>query len=98
MERYKAMWIPSPDDFVEKQQLVGRVNGAAEAVLADGLPSSAMSALLDLPTDAGVELWVRTFGDNGTKADSQSVSFVATNGSGVRAASGLTVVFVEHLA
>lgn len=96
MERYKVSWIPSQSSFVEKRQLIGRINGT-EAVLVDNLPSSANQVLYDFPTAAPCEIWTRVFGDNGTQADSTHLNFTAANHEQVQPDSAVMVEWTQHI-
>jgi hypothetical protein len=98
MERYKLTWTPSPDTFVEKQQVLAGENGATPAQEGDDLPSSASSTDVVFTTDAQVVLFIRTIGDNESQADSAQLTFKAGNLEVVRAATGLAVEWKEHLA
>lgn len=95
MERYRASWNPSPSGFVEKHQLIDVVGGT-ESVLVDGLSSSSFEAFADLTTGTPHELFLRTFGDNGTTADSAHVAFTAKNEQKVAAVEDFGVAWVSH--
>lgn len=96
METYKIMWIPSTSDFVESRDVLGRIDSGAEFVVAGGLASSANEVTYDFPTGSLVEVWTRVYGDNNTQADSNHASFNASNQEGVKADTGLSVLWVGH--
>jgi len=97
MERIKLAWTPSLDTFVESQKVFTGIDGVTPAQNGVDLPSSADSVILEFPTDAPVVLFVRTVGDNGSIADSELLSFIADNEQNVRAATGLSAVWQEHV-
>jgi hypothetical protein len=98
MERYRFSWNPSPSAFVEKIQVVGKIDGGAEAVLVDSLPSSAFEAFYDFETGAVVEAWGRVVGDNATVADTAHLSFTAKNEEQVAPVEDFGVAWVQHIA
>lgn len=96
MERYRFQWIPSPSTFVEKVALVHTSGGDPEVVGAD-LPPSTVETTAEFITDAQIQAWIRTWGDNGTVADSPRIDFIATNNEAVLPANGLTVNWEAHI-
>jgi hypothetical protein len=97
MERYRASWNPSPSPFVDKHQLVVKIDGAAEAVLVDNIAASASEVFFDVEAGKVVEVWLRTFGDNTTQKDCDHVNFVAKNEQTVQAVEDFGVNWVQHI-
>jgi hypothetical protein len=96
MEKYRAAWNPSPSTFVEKNELRGSVAGGAEIVLVPDLPPSAFEATFDVESGADCDVFVRTYGDNGTTADSLHVRFTASNEQAVAPVEDLDVNWLSH--
>lgn len=99
METYRVAWNPSPDDFVDKLQVLAKVDGSSSyTVLADNIGSGAGMADIDFVTGAVVDgLIVRAFGDNGEIADSTPLpQWTAVNLAKLRPVSGVTVTWQKH--
>jgi hypothetical protein len=82
---------------VDRHELHGSINGGPPVPLATGIFASAVSTEVDLALGQNVDVFVRTFGDNGTQADSAHVTFTVQNGESVQPVSGLTANWLQHI-
>lgn len=98
MEQYRASWNPSPSPFVEKHELRGSIAGAADAVIVPDIPASAFEVFFDVEEGAVCNVYLRTYGDNATTADSPHVAFTAKNEQQVAAVEDFGVAWVSHKA
>lgn len=96
MERFLFSWVPSPSSFSERQALVTSVNGGPQTEGAE-LPRSASQTTADFETGSTVVAVIRTWGDNGSVADSNAVTFVASNGEAILPATGLKAEWQAHI-
>lgn len=96
METYRLSWIPSDSTFVQNQQVWASVNAAAAVKLGVDLSSNVAFIDWDFPTDANVDWFVRTIGDNDTTADSAHDVFMAANEETVQPAYDLAHMWVAH--
>lgn len=97
MERYRASWNPSPSAFVEKHELRGLVGASGDAVLVADLPSSAFEATFDVAEGSVCDVYLRTYGDNGTFADSGHAHFTARNEQTVSPVEDFGVAWLSHI-
>lgn len=96
METYRAAWNPSPSTFVEKNELRGSIAGGADAVIVPDLAPSAFEATFDVASGAECDVYIRTYGDNATTADSLHVRFTAKNEQAVAPVEDLAVNWMKH--
>jgi len=99
MERYRGSWNPSPSAFVEKHAQMIQFDGEAEQIRVDNLPSSAFEAYVDFAdSEVGKSglAWLRTYGDNGTVADSLKIRFTVVNAQQVAPVEDYGFVWVSH--
>ena len=98
MQQYKAIWTPSPTAYmVDKHQWIGKLNGGGETVLVDNIPASAGSMTYNFADNVVVEAWLRTFGDNGTTADTSHVTFTAKNLQNVAPVGNFAIAWVQNV-
>ena len=97
MERYRASWNPSPSAFVEKHELRGSLGAAGDAVLVPDLPSSSFEAMFEVGENVVCDVYLRTYGDNGTTADSEHARFTSKNMQTVAAAEDFAVAWQAHV-
>jgi hypothetical protein len=97
MENYRIQWVSSPSDFVDKLVAFYRLDGGASQQTPD-LPASTLEVTIGFPTGATVDLWVITYGDNGTLDESEHLTFNASNKEQVKGVSGLTATWTGHVA
>lgn len=100
MEKYRGSWNPSPSDFVDRHELMGELGVGSAQVLVPNIPASAVEAFYQFPDSAlgqTFRVWVRSYGDNGTWADSNSVSGLVKNESAVLPVQGFGFGWVEHI-
>jgi hypothetical protein len=98
MERYKAKWSPSPSTFVEQHELIAKINAGAETALLTNIQAPAFEATFTVEQGQQVECWLRTWGDNGTFADTPHVTFTVENKEAVLPVTGFSVAWMEHVA
>lgn len=97
MEKYRASWNPSPSTFVEKHELRGSLNGGADAAIVTEIAASAFEATFDVAEGTECDVYLRTYGDNGTTADSAHVRFTAKNEQTVQAVEDFGVAWQSHI-
>ena len=95
MENYRIQWVSSPSDFVDKLVAFYQLDGGASQQTAD-LPASTLEVTIGFATGATVDLWVVTYGDNGTTAESEHLTFNASNKEQVQPVTGLTATWKSH--
>ena len=97
VQKYHASWNPSPSAFVEKHELRGVIGTAGDAVLVPDLPSSAFECTFDVMEGQVCDVYLRTYGDNGTSADSEHARFTAKNEQAVAAVTDFAVVWQANI-
>jgi hypothetical protein len=95
MERFRIGWTPSPSLNVDRHEVFVALDGGAAAKVADAIASATSTEIL-VPSGASVKVFVRTFGDNLTTADSAQISFEATDQTPVKPVSGVTATWLGH--
>ena len=97
MERYRGAWNSSPSGFVEKHQLMGIINAGQEAVLVDNVMAAAFEVFVNFTTGDTFEVWLRTWGDNSTFADTQHVAGTSKNEQQVLPVEDFAFGWVSHI-
>ena len=95
MEGFRIAWPPSPSLNVDRHELYVALDGGSPTKTHD-LIASAVSQDVEVPTGATVTAFVRTYGDNGTQADSAHLVFEATDETQVLPVGGLTATWLRH--
>ena len=96
-EVYRLQWTQSPSTFLETQKVMARINGAPAVQVGADLLANVNSIEFEFATNAAVEWYVVSIGDNATTAESAHATFTAANQAGVLPATGLTQTFVRHV-
>ena len=97
MVEFRLGWIQATKSFAIRQDIIASINIGADQPLATGLGMTANSFLREFNVGESVSWFVRTYGDNGTHADSARHLFTADNLEQVDAATGLTATFIQHI-